>query len=201
MIRTLMLTAALLLPAAAAFADDAHHPPETSATPAPAPASPPATPTAPESRPGTPGSIMGPGMMGPGMMGPGMMQMMQGRMRGMGGMMAPERIEGRIAFLRAELRITEAQQPQWNAFAEALRANARSISGMMTSMRAGMMSGGQAAAPALPQRLEAYERMLDGRLESLRRLRAALTPLYAALDDAQKRTADELIMPGPMGSM
>jgi hypothetical protein len=28
-------------------------------------------------------------------------------------------VEGRIAFLKTELKITEAQSPQWNQFAEA----------------------------------------------------------------------------------
>ena len=36
-----------------------------------------------------------------------------------------DRIEGRIAFLRAELKIAEAQSQAWTAFADALRANAR----------------------------------------------------------------------------
>ena len=35
-------------------------------------------------------------------------------------------IEGRIAFLKAELAITDAQLPQWNAFADTLRARAKS---------------------------------------------------------------------------
>jgi hypothetical protein len=52
------------------------------------------------------------GMMSPGMMGMGMI----------------ERVEGRIAFLRAELKITDAQTNAWNAFADALRAKARSNS-------------------------------------------------------------------------
>jgi hypothetical protein len=87
--------------------------------------------------------MMGQGMMGPGMMGQGGMMPMMGMMghggagmgpgMGMGAMGGPsatgapamvERIEGRIAFVRAELKITEAQLPAWNAFAGALQANA-----------------------------------------------------------------------------
>lgn len=117
----------------------------------------------------------------------------------MGHMMAPGRIEGRIAFLKTELKITDAQQPLWNAFAEALRVNARGMSGMMGDMQ-DMMMGAQGPA-ALPQRLELYERMLAARLDALRRLKGALGPLYAAFDDVQKRTADQLLMPGPMGAM
>ena len=86
--------------------------------------------------------MMGQGMMSQGMMGPEMGRMMQRMMpmmrammarEGMNlmdgpmGMMAPRRVEGRIAFLRTELAITEAQLPAWNGFADALRAQARSM--------------------------------------------------------------------------
>ena len=46
----------------------------------------------------------------------------------------------------------------------------------------------------LPQRLELHERMMASHLEALRRVRAAAGPLYAALDDRQKRAADTLMM-------
>jgi len=35
-----------------------------------------------------------------------------------------DHIDGRIAYLKAELKITEAQDPLWNAFADALRSSA-----------------------------------------------------------------------------
>jgi hypothetical protein len=149
--------------------------------------------------------MMGPGMMSemmfrmmPGMMsGPGMMAMMAS----MGQMMAPEHIEGRIAFLKTELKITEAQQPLWDAFADALRASARGMAGMMADMQGAMMPTQTAAPVTLPQRIELHERMLAARLDSLRQLGAASQPLYAAFDDTQKRTADTLLMVGPMGLM
>lgn len=120
-----------------------------------------------------------------------------GAMAMMGQMMAPERIKGRIAFLRTELRITDAQQPLWSAFAAALRANAPAMAGMQ-----GTMMSVQGATPqTLPQRIEGQERGLAARLDALRQLKAALQPLYAGLDDTQKRTADQLLMPGSMGRM
>jgi hypothetical protein len=111
-------------------------------------------------------------MMGPGMMG--------------------QHVEGRIAFLRAELGITPAQEAPWNAFAEALRASAQAMADMHGQMMP-MMQGGPQAVP-LPQRLELHERMMASHLEALRRVRAAAGPLYAALDDRQKRIADTLMM-------
>jgi hypothetical protein len=53
----------------------------------------------------------------------GMMGMMMAMMEMSG------HIEGRIAFLKTELKITETQMPQWNAFVEALRGNAGRMSG------------------------------------------------------------------------
>jgi hypothetical protein len=42
--------------------------------------------------------------------------------------------------------------------------------------------------------------MMTAHLEALRKFRAAVEPLYVALSDEQKKTADELLI-GPMGMM
>jgi hypothetical protein len=82
--------------------------------------------------PGMPGGMAGAGDMP--MM--GMMRMMMGR-DGMSMMGAMARhVEGRLAFLKTELKITDAQLPLWNAVADAIRANAKSM---------GDMAGGRAA--------------------------------------------------------
>jgi hypothetical protein len=114
----------------------------------------------------------------------------------MGYGMMGQHVEGRIAFLRAELGITAAQEAPWNAFAEALRGSAQAMADMhqqMVPMMMPMMQAGPQAVP-LPQRLELHERMMASHLEALRRFSAAAGPLYAALDDRQKRIADGLIM-------
>ena len=115
----------------------------------------------------------------------GMMQMMMGKHMAV-------HVEGRIAFLKAELKITDAQLPLWNAVADAMRANAKSMTGMPDQMA--MM---QSATP-LPERLAAHEKMMATHLEGLRKLKATIDSLYAALDSGQKKTADELMI-GPMG--
>ena len=122
----------------------------------------------------------------------GMMRMMMGR-DGMG--MMAEHVEGRLAFLKTELKITDAQLPLWNAVADAIRANAKSMSEMMSG---GMMGGSQTAT--LPDKLSMREKMMTAHLEALRKFKAAVDPLYAALGDEQKKTADELLI-GPMGMM
>jgi LTXXQ motif family protein len=132
------------------------------------------------------------GMMGQD--GPSMPMMHDGAPGGMGATMGmAQHVEGRIAFLRTELKITDGQLPQWNAFAEALRANARRMTGMH-----GMM--GQGASQSAPEHLDHMEAMMTDMLETVRSTKAALTPLYAVLSDEQKKTADTLLH-GPMGIM
>jgi hypothetical protein len=115
-------------------------------------------------------------------------------MMGQGGMILPmmemgEHIEGRIAFLRTELKITDVQLPQWNAFADALRAKRRN------TMMQGMGQGGTSVSA--PARLDRMERMMTAMFDAVKATKAALGPLYAVLSDDQKKTADQLIQ-GPM---
>lgn len=143
------------------------------------------------------------GMMGEdgqaGMMSGNMKQMMS-MMRNMMAMMSAEsgmmasHVEGRIASLKSELKITEAQAAQWNRFAEALRATAKSMNGMHEKMMQAQGAG------TLPARLEAQGAMLSAHLASLKALKEALDPLYASFSDDQKKRADGLII-GPMGMM
>jgi LTXXQ motif family protein len=142
------------------------------------------------------GSQMPPRMGGGGMMG----MMGQGGMRGMMemmGMMGAGHIEGRIAFLKAELKIADAQMPQWTAFADALRANAKRMSEMRDAMMHGGMHGGDASMSAL-NRLDRMEKMMTAMTESVKVTKAALAPLYIVLTDDQKKIANQLIR-GPMG--
>jgi len=199
------IAAALMLAATTAVAsaqaptaDDPHHPPQ-SATPAPTPAQPPT------------------GQPGMGMMGDMPMMNMMGRMRDMMGdmpmmnmmammrmmrmmeMMGPgmtaiDRIEGRIAFLRAELNITEAQASAWNAFADAMRTNAKKLAEVRASMMA-RLDAGQQQAPTMAERLDQQERSLLARLEGTRALKSAVTNLYGTLSEDQKKTANELLAP------
>src|SRR5262252_7446563 len=109
-----------------------------------------------------------------------MMQMMMGQ----GGMsMMAKHIEGRLAFLKTELKITDAQLPLWNAFAQAMRDDASTILAMPHAMN---------KAATLPDKLAERETMLTARIEVVCKLKAAADPLYAALNADQKKTADEI---------
>jgi hypothetical protein len=119
--------------------------------------------------------MMGQGGMG--MMGQGPMPMMMG----MG-----DHLEGRIAFLRAELGITEAQAPAWDRFAQALREGAAGAKQLATAYQAAMGSSD------VLQRLEQEEQRLGARLKAVKAIRAAFAELQAVLSADQKSTAEAL---------
>ena len=80
-------------------------------------------------------------------------------------------IEGRIAFLRAELKITDAQMSAWNAFADALRANAKKLGEVRAAMMSRSGSGQQLLT--LADRLDVQEQWLVARLEGIRAIKPA----------------------------
>src|SRR5512146_1442378 len=49
-----------------------------------------------------------------------------------------ERVEARLAFIKTALKITDAQQPQWNAFADVMRKNAKQADERIKQWRAKM---------------------------------------------------------------
>jgi hypothetical protein len=149
---------------------------------------------------------MAPGSQGPmggmpAMQAPPMQRMMmhhgQGRPGTMGQRAMPRdpthRLEGRLAFMRAELAITETQSSAWEGFAAAVRTSARRLAELLPRRDA---SAPTPTPAPLPERLERAEQMLSARLEGLKAVRGSFTALYAQLSDQQKKTAEELV---PMG--
>jgi len=137
-----------------------------------------------------------------------MVQMMMGRMgtmpqqpalaqpsRGMPGAtpsVVLDRLDGRIAFLHAELRITQTQMQAWDEFAAALRTNSQRLTELHATL---VRVPPPAEGSAILSTLEQGESVLAARLDGLRAIRASYGRLLAVLDDAQRRTAEELIWP------
>ena len=94
---------------------------------------------------------------------------------------------GRIAFLKAELDITDAQKDAFDKYAQALADNLDK----MHTMRQGMM--GKKAIKSPVERLEAHLSMMEKRIASLKALKPALGNFYATLSDAQKEKADAIL--------
>jgi len=112
---------------------------------------------------------------------------------GLVALMQPHRLEGRIAFLNAELKITDAQSLQWSAFAAALRQGAGTVGaahdGKMDEMR----------SASAPERAEREVKLLSARLDAMKAVAAAEAALYGVMTQEQKTAADEMLA-SPMGS-
>lgn len=109
-----------------------------------------------------------------------------------GGTMMPlgmwRHIDGLIAFYKAELQITEAQLPQWNAVAAVMQSEAKKLRERQAAMRA-MMTGEKTGPDQFKNRIA----LLNAQLDHLKTVEDAVLPLYAVLSDRQKHIADELI--------
>jgi periplasmic protein CpxP/Spy len=102
-------------------------------------------------------------------------------------MLPGQLIDGRIAFLKAELKITPAQEAQWQQVATAMHDNAKALDQAITNAR---QNGGAMDAV---QRLELREQFAKVRADSDARLLAAFKPLYASLSPEQQQMANQLV--------
>jgi periplasmic protein CpxP/Spy len=98
----------------------------------------------------------------------------------------PSHVEGRIAYMKAELKITSAQEAQFDKVAQALRQNDTERRQSFTQIRAERRN--QTAL----QRLEAQARFSAMRAQQSDRFLAAFRPLYDSLSSDQKKAADDL---------
>jgi periplasmic protein CpxP/Spy len=96
-------------------------------------------------------------------------------------------IEGRLAFLKTELKITDAQTAQWNAFADVLRQQDKTRRERFEQMR-----GARGQETTALARYEQRERSSEAQAQDVKQFVATFRPLYQALSDEQKKTADEL---------
>jgi protein CpxP len=102
-------------------------------------------------------------------------------------MMPGQLVDGRIAFLKAELKITPAQEKQWQQVETAMRENASALDQSIATSRQNR-SGMDAV-----QRLELREQFAKVRADNDARLLAAFKPLYASLSPEQQQMANQLV--------
>jgi hypothetical protein len=101
-------------------------------------------------------------------------------------------IEGRIAYLRAELKITPAQSAQFDKVAAVMRDNAKSSAEMFEQARAARAANPNAAPDAVA-RLNERVKVAEARTAGMKKFVDAFAPLYQSLSDDQKKSADELL--------
>jgi hypothetical protein len=132
---------------------------------------------------------------GAGRGGPGMMH--HGPGAGRGGMWSnpAAAVEGHLAALKVELKITPDQDTAWQAFT----AKARQQAETMIARRAQMFSAAPATTQPAPERLAQRTEFAKQGLASMEVMSAAVKDLYAVLTPEQKAIADTQLVRGPMG--
>ncbi|MEA2755577.1 MAG: periplasmic protein CpxP/Spy [Aliidongia sp.] len=93
-------------------------------------------------------------------------------------------VEKHIAGLKAKLRITSDEEPQWEALANVMRQNAQEAQTLIDQRN----SGGTTLTAI--DDLKNYEALAAEHAEGLKRMETAFEALYTAMPDDQKRNAD-----------
>jgi hypothetical protein len=117
-----------------------------------------------------------------------------------------ERVEARLAYQKTALKITDAQTPQWNAYAEFARKQAKDMEQRFEKMRGTMRAqrGTEGRGPQSgpgrqrPNAIESLERRQGVHAEAIRLINERLAvqkPLYAALSPEQQKVADTVLNP------
>ena len=96
-------------------------------------------------------------------------------------------MEGRLAYIKADLEIADAQMAAWDAYANAVRARHATMEGMRAEMMKAKESG------SALQRLDARIKAMESKLDSFKALKPVTEGLYAILSDEQKKKADQLL--------
>lgn len=99
-------------------------------------------------------------------------------------------VDARIAYMKAYLGITPAQEAAFDRVAQAMRDNAKDMS------QAFQQRGAEHGKPMnAVEQLEMKQRFAAMHARHSERFLAAFKPLYASLTDAQKQAADQLLAP------
>jgi len=107
-------------------------------------------------------------------------------------------VEGRIAFLKTELKLTNAQQPLFDKLADEMRTGAKAM-----QEHHAQRQQASATVPAAPlsalEKLEKRQAVMKEITVAQDRYLTAFRPFYQSLSAEQKKTADELFAKGPGG--
>jgi len=119
---------------------------------------------------------------------------MQGQRRGPRNFDFTARAEARIAYVKAKLKITPAQQAAFDHYAQVIRDNAATTQKAFQDMRAKRgQNNGQSMSAV--DRVEQRAKMAQMRDQYEQQYLAAFKPLYASLSADQKKVADDLATP------
>ncbi|MEZ0602089.1 Spy/CpxP family protein refolding chaperone [Paraburkholderia sp. IW21] len=92
-------------------------------------------------------------------------------------------VEDRIAFLHSQLKITSAQESQWNAFADVMRNNGQTMGQLFQQRKA------ETNLSALDD-MKQYATIAQAHADGMKKLVDAFDPLYSSFSPEQKKLAD-----------
>jgi hypothetical protein len=95
--------------------------------------------------------------------------------------------EGRLAYLKSDLKITDAQQAAWKEYADAVTDRV----GVMQRVRQTMMEAMRTGDAN--ERMDARITGMESMVAAMKAMKPATEKLYAVLSDEQKKGADQLI--------
>jgi periplasmic protein CpxP/Spy len=99
---------------------------------------------------------------------------------------AEQRVETHIRQLHAQLRITPAEKPQWDQFAQVMRENARDMD------QAFMQRAQQYPTMSAVQNMQSYEQIAEAHAQHLQKLVPAFDNLYNVMPAQQKQLTDQV---------
>ena len=99
-------------------------------------------------------------------------------------MSTTDRVEQHIKALHAQLRITSAQQSQWDQFAQVMRDNAKDMNQVLEQRRTSFATLNAA------DNMASYAQVAQQHAQDTQKLSTAFQALYGSLSDDQKKNAD-----------
>lgn len=101
------------------------------------------------------------------------------------------RAAGELTYLETKLKPTAAQTAEWDAFKDAMTAQAKTAEANCLDRAAQMKERFEKKErPSIVERQAMMEKALETKLAGIKATQPALTKLYASLDDSQKKTLD-----------
>ena len=96
------------------------------------------------------------------------------------------KVEQQIKNLHAQLKISPAEETQWAAVAKTMRDSAKDLDAAIDKR-----ASSRTTATAVDD-LNAYGEITQSHADAVKKLASAFAPLYAAMPDDQKKTADDV---------
>lgn len=119
-----------------------------------------------------------------------------GHMSGKSWLMPGRHVEGKLAFLKTELKIEDGQAEAWEAFAAVVRETDAARAGIWEARREIRGSMKDRELPALDERIDRRLAAMEQRFEIFRNLATATKTLYGELAPEQQKIADDLFPHG-----